>query len=276
MLRAGLPRRRSSPSTTPGRAMRARAVSSPTSAPTGSPPSAPGRASRVWLSWAGCSAARRAMSSTTPRSPICAAPICRRPSSTGSPAMLRGLWLARGMDGPLARARPCRSAGPPDPVRPPEKRRCGGGRRGACSDTRWSSPTTPASSVSATTRCAGSTPSASSKAPPRQRRTSQGRGGGQADDLVVLSALEGLQARADPGRASILRARSSGSSPAGPATPLDRLWRDCSGARRSSCACSAAPKSRYTPTDRKTTSDASSPSARSPAARSARGWKDGA
>src|SRR5271157_3441993 len=42
--------RRSSPSTTPGRATLARAASPPTSAPTGSRPSAPGRANRAWLS----------------------------------------------------------------------------------------------------------------------------------------------------------------------------------------------------------------------------------
>ena len=66
-----------------------RPASPPTSAPTGSPRSAPGRANRAWLSWVVCSAARPATSSTARRSPTCAAPICRRTSSTNSPAMRR-------------------------------------------------------------------------------------------------------------------------------------------------------------------------------------------
>ena len=70
--------------------------------------------------------------------------------------MLRGTWLARGMDGSFARARPCRLAGyAPKRRARLAKRRCGAqSRPKVCSRTRSSYPTTPASSASATTRCA--------------------------------------------------------------------------------------------------------------------------
>ncbi len=61
----------------------------PTSAPIGSPHSAPGPGNRAWLSCLVCSTAQPAMGSTRRRSPPCAALICRRTSSTSSPAMLR-------------------------------------------------------------------------------------------------------------------------------------------------------------------------------------------
>src|SRR5271157_2452597 len=91
-----------------------------------------------------------------PRSPICAAPICRRTSSTGSPVMLRGT-LARTRNGRIICARSALPTCGSRPIRCARlaKRRCGArSRPKACSRARSSFPTTPASSASATTRCA--------------------------------------------------------------------------------------------------------------------------
>jgi hypothetical protein len=65
-----------------GAATPARPAPRRSSAPTGSPPSAPGRASRAWRSCAICSVELRATRSMRRRKPTCARPIWRMASST--------------------------------------------------------------------------------------------------------------------------------------------------------------------------------------------------